>query len=98
MEAPKCKFCGVAEWRHICGQTAGDVKRSVARRPVVSAASVDGVRPQNPIVGVPEKEGSGFDRRAYQKAYMRVYRRKQSLVIQTAEALLGGVAERWPRG
>ena len=40
----------------------------------------------------------GFDRKAYQKAYMKAYRRRQSLMLQTAKALLEHVAEPWPRG
>ena len=41
---------------------------------------------------------TGFDRRAYQRAYMRSYRRRQSLMVQTAKALLEHIAEPWPRG
>lgn len=37
MKAPKCRICGVEEWRHVCGAVANAVanKEWVKRRPGV---------------------------------------------------------------
>ena len=82
MDYPKCRLCGE---KHRLGD-AHIFKDSAP----VAATKHKAFSPTPQVVG--------FDPRAYQKAYMRVYRRRQTLMVQTAQALLGGVAERWPRG
>lgn len=63
MEAPKCKFCGVVEWRHVCGGLAGIVRgqRKAPARSVETPVPVD--RPKA------EKTYN-----EYMRDYMRVWR------------------------
>ena len=53
--------------------------------------------PGDVVSSVPLVSSPQFDRRTYQREYMRSYRKKQSLMVQTAKALLEHVAEPWPR-
>lgn len=131
---PKCKTCGIAEWRHLCAGTTFDqikaglkevaahrrgeielpsrtvepkkaapaAKASMARSKVVAGPEVAGLpavavkaagrdqAPAGPGTGMGEKAGGkveavGFDKAAYQRAYMRDKRSADKLGITVAE-------------
>ena len=65
MEAPKCKFCGKVEWRHICGGLAERVKGKISQKPKTG-----------PVVGPVVSRGTvgKFDRVSYQREYVKVWR------------------------
>ena len=69
MEAPKCKFCGKVEWRHVCG--------GVPR--VVEKAAV-------------EREPVRVGHNEYMRVYMKGWRRRRSLLVDTARAVEEGRA------
>ena len=79
MDAPKCKFCGVSEWRHICG---GLVKSLPARKDVPRSHVV--------LEEVPEKVRNSHNE--YMRVYMRVWRKKRALKVETALAVMDGRA------
>ena len=85
MEAPKCPFCGVKEWRHVCGRIAGgDVKKGFGEGGAGSGKGADtwGVSGEVPQkqegkTGVDSpKSGNGRSRETY-NAYMREYMKRR---------------------
>ena len=92
MDAPLCPICNTKHYgaEHVF---KADVAQTV-RAPGTPATS----RNAPGVAGSSPAAAATFDRRAYQRAYMRSYRKKQSLMLQTAKALLDHVAEPWPRG
>jgi hypothetical protein len=71
---PKCKICGVAEWRHICGAAAKKLPGSstVEQRPV--KAKVVGSNPSRAAKPIPRPQ----DKRAVTKGAAAVEREPPS--------------------
>ena len=100
MDAPKCKFCGVSEWRHVCGQivdrgySGGRVVVGSQGRHKARKDERERDQPQS----LPDAPATAFDRKAYQRAYMRGYRKRQALMLETAKAIWEGRAEFMKKG
>ena len=85
MKASRCKLCGVAEWQHVCTkggdatspqsplatyEAAPVITETVAEAPIVTLTSSE------PLVVEAFSERRGFDKKAYQREYMRARRER----------------------
>ena len=85
---PYCTLCKTdhEKWQaHVFAKANGERRSNQPDCPGINEGVAGGERP-------------AFDRKTYQREYMRSYRKKQSLMLQTAKALLERAAEPWPRG
>ena len=60
MKPPKCKLCGVEEWRHTCAPVA----RKAAVKAIISIHC-----PEGTVITKPDA-AQKFDRTSYQRKYM----------------------------
>ena len=91
MDAPKCKFCGVVEWRHICSGLASGLASKLATNGATNTAT--NAKKDATNIGRRVHTNVTLNRRdradynAYQKMYMAVRR-----------AVKSGRADPWPKG
>lgn len=76
MDAPKCQFCGKREWRHVCASISGEGSDVTQRSGSESKGSNKG-QVGKAEVHVGKKP---FDRKTYQREYMRRYREYRKVV------------------
>ena len=95
MKPPKCRLCGVEEWRHVCAGVVSAASR-VTQKAVERAAVKPDVKPEVKPPAADAVQSSGLTRQwrerdpeAYRK-YMREY-------MATQRAIAAGRALRWPR-
>lgn len=86
MKPPKCKACGVEEWRHVCGgaSNAASNKSKAASNRTVQQEAVSAIESPAAPVSV---AGAGAKQRwsreaynAYQRDWMRTERAKKKVV------------------
>jgi hypothetical protein len=62
MEAPKCRHCDKRHWERVCPSLAAKLPIPATEKPAQRTPA-------------PEPQKAGFDRNAYQRAYMRAWRK-----------------------
>jgi len=86
MEAPKCSYCGKKEWRHVCSGVSLEVGGLQYRgREVRDDLSGEVSEPSKAgkskiaVDKAPKDKKPVFDRKAYQREYVREWRKRRAL-------------------